>query len=240
MTEASELRPANRIGAMLVSSRSLDEYRRMFALTDTDLAARILDCPGGAASLTAEVNAAGGHATACDPAYELPVAQVRRSTLESLGRAHAYIRANPDEYVWTYFRDPGHHLESRTRSVELFAADRTAHPDTYLTAALPTLPFPDKRFDLVLSSHLLFNYADRLDREFHVASLRELARVGGEVRVFPLVPMGMAESPELAPVRAALAAAGLRTTVQPVDYEFQRGGDAMMSIVDGTRDGTSG
>lgn len=77
---------------------------------------------------------------------------------------------------------------------------------------------------------LLFSYADRLDRDFHVASLRELARVGREVRVFPLVPMGMAENPSLAPVRAALAAAGLHTTVRPVDYEFQRGGNAMMSI----------
>lgn len=155
---------------------------------------------------------------------------MRDTTLESLGRGYAYHQSNPDEYVWTYFRDRDHYLESRTRSVELFAADRAAHPDNYVTAALPTLPFADQRFDLVLSSHLLFSYADRLDREFHVASLRELCRVGREVRVFPLVPMGMTASPELAAVRAALTAAGLRTTVQPVDYEFQRGGNAMMSI----------
>lgn len=227
MTHPAGFRPENRIGAMLVSSRSLDEYRRMFALTDADLAARILDCPGGAASLTAEVNAAGGRATACDPAYELPVEQVRETTLDSLGRGYAYHQANPDEYVWTYFRDPDHYLASRTRSVELFAADRAAHPERYVPAALPTLPFADGEFDLVLSSHLLFSYADRLDREFHVAGLRELARVGREVRVFPLVPMGMAESPELAAVRAAL---GLRTAVRPVDYEFQRGGNAMLVI----------
>jgi hypothetical protein len=231
LSQTDEFRPENRIGAMLVSSRSLDEYRRMFALSEMDLAGRILDCPGGAASLTAEVNAAGGWALACDPAYELPVAQVRDGTLDSLARGHAYIGANPDQYVWTYFRDPDHYLESRTRSVELFAADRTAHPARYLPAALPALPFADRRFDLVLSSHLLFSYGDRLDREFHVASLRELARVGREVRVFPLVPMGMTENPELAPVREALAAAGLRTTVHPVDYEFQRGCDAMMAIV---------
>lgn len=228
---ARMFRPENRIGAMLVSSRSLDEYRRMFTLTDADLAGRILDCPGGAASLTAEVNAAGGRAVACDPTYELPVEQVRDTTLESLGRAYSYHQANPAEYVWTYFRDPDHYLESRTRSVELFAADRAAHPDNYLPAALPALPFTDQRFDLVLTSHLLFSYADRLDRAFHVASLLELARIGRDVRVFPLVPMGMTESPDLAAVRAALTAAGLRTTVQPVDYEFQRGGNTMMSIV---------
>lgn len=231
MSQTEEFRPENRIGAMLVSSRSLDEYRRMFALSEMDLAGRVLDCPGGAASFAAEVNAAGGRAVACDPAYELPVEHVRDGTLNSLARGHAYIRANPEEYVWTYFRDPDHYLESRTRSVELFAADRAAHPARYLPAALPTLPFADERFDLVLSSHLLFSYGDRLDRDFHVASLRELARVGREVRVFPLVPMGMTESPELAPVRSALAAAGLRTTVHPVDYEFQRGCDAMMSVI---------
>ena len=35
-----------------------------------------------------------------------------------------------------------------------------------MTAALPDLPFPDDAFDLVLSSHLLFTYADRLDADF--------------------------------------------------------------------------
>ena len=231
MTETDEFQPENRIGAMLVSSRSLDEYRRMFALTDAELTTRILDCPGGAASFTAEVNAAGGHASACDPTYELSVEQVRDTTLDSLRRAYTYHQTNPDEYAWTYFRDANHYRQERTRSVELFAADRAAHPDDYVPAALPTLPFADQRFDLVLSSHLLFSYADRLDRAFHLESLRELARVGREVRVFPLVPMGMTENPELAAIRAALTAAGLRTMVHTVDYEFQRGGNAMMSIV---------
>jgi len=57
-----------------------------------------------------------------------------------------------------------------------------------VAAALPTLPFPDRSFDLVLSSHLLFSYTDRLDVAFHLAALLELARVSrGQVRVFPLV-----------------------------------------------------
>jgi SAM-dependent methyltransferase len=231
VTETNEFRPENKIGAMLVSSRSLAEYRRMFALTDADLTATILDCPGGAASFTAEVNAAGGHAVACDPAYEQPVEVTRDATLDSMRRGYAYHQANPDEYVWTYFRDPDHYLAERSAAVERYAADHAAHPANYVPAALPALPFGDQRFDLVLCSHLLFSYGDRLDRDFHVASLRELARVGREVRVFPLVPVGMTENPELAPVRAELAEAGLRTNVQPVDYEFQRGGNAMMSIV---------
>ena len=35
------------IGEILISSRSLDEYRSMFDLSDDDLSRRILDCPSG-------------------------------------------------------------------------------------------------------------------------------------------------------------------------------------------------
>ena len=61
--------PDSGIGAVLLSARSLAEYRAMFALSDVALRRRLLDCPGGAASLTAEVNAAGGDATAVGYPY---------------------------------------------------------------------------------------------------------------------------------------------------------------------------
>jgi hypothetical protein len=35
------------IGEILISSRSLEEYRSMFDLSDDDLSRRILDCPAG-------------------------------------------------------------------------------------------------------------------------------------------------------------------------------------------------
>src|SRR5262245_16537366 len=102
MTEVSAFRPDNRIGEMLVSSRSLAEYRAMFALTDAELTGRILDCPGGAASFTAEVSAA----IAADPCYELPGAELVARTRADLLRGYRYHQANPDEYVWTFFADP--------------------------------------------------------------------------------------------------------------------------------------
>lgn len=215
---------------MLVSSRSLAEYRAMFSLTDDHLAGGILDCPGGAASFTAEVNSAGGRAVAGDPLYEFPVDELRDISAADLRRAHRYIRKNPDEYVWTFFADPDHYLASRTRSIELFAEHRAAEPESYVPACLPALPFPDNSFALALCSHLLFSYADRLDRQFHLRSILELTRVAAEVRVFPLVPVGLTSNPDLDAVRAELAAAQLSTTVHPVEYEFQRGGDHLMSI----------
>src|ERR1700754_4496662 len=58
------------IGEMLLSCRSLAEYRGMFALSDEDLSGRVLDCPGGAASFTADAAELGCAATACDPVYQ--------------------------------------------------------------------------------------------------------------------------------------------------------------------------
>lgn len=65
----SELRGATDIGDFLVSARSFDEYRAMFALTDADLRGRVLDCPGGGASFTAAARARGADAFAVDPIY---------------------------------------------------------------------------------------------------------------------------------------------------------------------------
>jgi len=229
MAEVGTFSPDNRIGEMLVCSRSLAEYRAMFTLTDDELTETILDCPGGAASFTAEVRATGGRAVACDPRYELPIGRLEDLARTDLLRGYRYHQRNPDEYVWTFFTDPDHYLASRSRSIELFTGHFAANPGSYVAASLPALPFPDRSFDLALCSHLLFSYADRLNRRFHLASIVELARVAGEVRVFPLVPFGFATNPELPPLLEELGRAGVRATVHAVDYEFQRGGHSMLS-----------
>lgn len=231
MTESAP--PANRIGRMLVSSRSLAEYRAMFDLTDTDLTRTILDCPGGAASFTAEVNALGGDVTACDPTYTRQADELGALSLEDLDRGRDYHQDNPDEYVWTFFTDAEDYYEQRARASRLFTADRNANPDRYVAASLPDLPFADGQFDLVTMSHLLFSYLDRLDRQFHVDSITELMRVAREARIFPLVPMGHADNPALPPIREDLHKLGFTTTVRAVNYEFQRGGTEMLVVTRG-------
>ena len=154
--------PTRGIGEMLISSRSLHEYRAMFGLTDEDLSRRILDCPGGAAGFTGEVNDRGGDVTACDLAYfgheaeELPAI-----TAAETDRGNRYVRAHADEYDWTFFTDPDEHRRVRRHAVRKFAADIRRHPQRYVAGRLPSLPFADGSFDLVLSSHLLFSYSDR-------------------------------------------------------------------------------
>ena len=222
--------PDSGIGAMLVSSRSLAEYRAMFALTDTDLRRRILDCPGGASSFTAEVNASGGAAIACDPVYaQAGVDELAGQAQAETDRGNRYVRANPEQYAWTFFANPDEHHRTRSAAGVVFAADRRAHPGQYLPASLPQLPFADRAFDLVLSSHLLFSWADRLDLAFHRAALLELMRVARrELRVFPLVAIASRSYPHRDELLAQLHDDGISAREVDVDYEFQAGGNQML------------
>ena len=227
----SELRGATDIGDFLVSARSFDEYRAMFALTDADLRGRVLDCPGGGASFTAAARARGTAAIAVDPVYASPPRELVARLGTELARGSAWATANAERYVWDHYGDPAAHARLRAESAAVFAGDLAECPGHHVAAALPHLPFADGAFDLVLSSHLLFTYADRLDTGFHVAALREMARVGAEVRVYPLVDQAGRALPDLlAAVVAELGDAGVRARVQDVPYEFQRGARSMLRL----------
>lgn len=235
----SGLRGTTDIGEFLVSARSFDEYRAMFALTDADLRGRVLDCPGGGASFTAAARARGAAAVAVDPVYATPARQLIGRLAGELARGSAWATANAERYRWDFYGDPAGHARLRAQSAALFARGLAEHPDHCAAAALPHLPFRTGAVDLVLSSHLLFTYADRLDAGFHVAALRELARVGTEVRVYPLVDQAGRALPHLlAAVVAELGDAGLQVGIEEVPYEFQRGARSMLRLRSGaTRTG---
>lgn len=220
------------LGSTLFSARSLAEYRAMFALTDDDLTGRVLDCPGGAASFTADVAASGGTAVAVDVAYDRPAAELAALARAEAHRGNAYMAGNAERYAWTWFPDLAAHHQTRLDAADAFARDVVAHPERYVAAALPRLPFPDRAFDLVLSAHLLFTYRDRLDADFHLQALLELNRVArAQVRLFPLVEhTGRSNEKLLDQLRARLNEYGVDSDIRRVDYEFQRGASQMLVL----------
>lgn len=230
--------PGPGIGETLVSSRSLAEYTAMFALTADDLTGRLLDCPGGAASFTAEASARGSDMTAVDPTYGGGPAGLSALADHAAGeavRGSDHVERHADRYGWTFFTDPADHRRQRVDAAAAFAVDVAAHPDRYVAGALPHLPFADGAFDLVLCSHLLFTYDDRLDEAWHLGALLEMVRVSsGQVRVFPLVSHVYGRrSAFLDDLRQDLTARGLTSRVQRVAYELQRGGHDMLVIEGG-------
>lgn len=207
--------------------RSVDEYRRMFSLTDGDLAGHVLDCGDGPASFNAEATALGHRVVSCDPIYAFAAGEIERRVGQCYDTVISQVRRNPDGFVWSHFRDPDHLGECRLAAMRLFLADfeRGKQEGRYVVASLPALPFADGQFSLALVSHFLFLYSEQLDLAFHIAAVEELLRVSREVRVFPLLDLDRYWSPHVGPVREHLTRAGFEVEVVAVEYEFQKAED---------------
>ena len=91
------------------------------------------------------------------------------------------------------------------------------------------LPFLSESFDLVLCSHLLFLYSAEFDAATHLSFLRELLRVGREVRVFPLFDMDGNPSAHLDNTIQALRAS-TRVELVPLSFEFRSGDSKMLRL----------
>jgi hypothetical protein len=214
--------------------RTYDEYVRFFDLGGSGLFGRpILDCAAGASSFGARAHRAGARVTAADPLYGRSRRELWEKGVSDLDRTIQALPAVQDNFRWDEFRDPEGLRAVRLSALADFVADFDNGRATgrYVTAALPSLPFADRQFELVLSANFLFLYGDRLDLEFHLACLRELYRVAaGEVRIFPLVGLDGLRYPHLAEALAALEADGIASEIREVPYEFQRGARHMLRL----------
>jgi hypothetical protein len=207
--------------------RSFDEYRHMFALSDSDLAGPILGCGDGPASFNVEATALGHTVVSSDPIYAFSVAEIERRVEACYDMVIAQVRQSVDGFVWQNFRDPDHLGSCRLAAMRRFLADfeQGKREGRCVLASLPTLPFSEGQFSLALVSHLLFLYSDRLGREFHLAAVKELLRVAGELRVFPLLTLDREWSAHVSPVKEHLEQGGFQVDIIAVESEFQRAAD---------------
>lgn len=212
--------------------RSLKEYKRMFNLSAADLNAGILGCGDGPASFNAELTRLGYRVVSADPLYAFSKTEIERRVRETYNPILSQAKENADRYVWTYFPTLEALGRARLRAMKTFLADFDTGlaEGRYLPQALPSLGFADGQFALALCSHLLFLYSEQLSLNFHIASVTELLRVAGEVRVFPLVDLACRPSVHLEPVRSHFTARGFTAEVSAVPYEFQRGGSQMLRL----------
>jgi hypothetical protein len=103
--------------------RSFEEYRRMFALTGDDLAGTILGCGDGPASFNAEATAFGHRVVSRDPIYAFAAVEIERRVEQCYDTVTSQVTQNPDDFVWTHFRDPEHLGKCRLAAMRRFLAD---------------------------------------------------------------------------------------------------------------------
>lgn len=215
--------------------RTFREYMDIFALKEEALRdIRVLDCPAGPSSFAAEANAMGLSATACDVAYSENAKQLEDRGLNDLETVFDAFEKSEVEYVWEYYRDQDELISLRRQALLLFAADfeKGRHEGRYVEAALPSLPFNDREFDISLSGHFLFLYAEWLSIDTHLECLRELLRVSRrEVRVFPVMTIRGKPYDYLGYLISTLADEGVEAEIIQVRAELMKDGNRMLRLM---------
>jgi len=215
--------------------RNFDEYSRMFDLNASELCLQILGCGDGPASFNFECNQRGGHVTSIDPLYCFSLETIQKRIDETYEEVLGQTRTHQDKFVWDIISSPDElgqiRMEAMRRFLDSYEAGK--RDNKYIPGELPVLPFPDRSFDLALSSHFLFLYTDNLTFDFHLASIREMLRVAHEVRIFPLLDVNANESRYL---HGALESfKEYLPEIRKVNYEFQLGGNKMLILKNAER-----
>ncbi|MGH3900137.1 MAG: hypothetical protein ACRDTA_18235 [Pseudonocardiaceae bacterium] len=91
------------LGQLAITPRPLDDYRKMFLITDAELiAGPILDCPAGASPFGAQVRALGGTVISVDRAYSTSPAEIVARARADVVRIAKWATDYPDQFDWSY------------------------------------------------------------------------------------------------------------------------------------------
>jgi hypothetical protein len=212
--------------------RSLDEYVKMFNLAAEDLQKDILGVGDGPASFNAEGTARGYNITSIDPIYQFEGKEIKQRFDAVVDNIIDQIIATPNNWVWSYHKNPQELKASRIKTLNTFLQDyfQGKQAGRYQAQELPHLDFADQSYDLALCSHFLFLYSEQCDRDFHVAAIAEMLRISREVRIFPLLTLMQETSPYLDFARDKFENLGYLTSITPVPYELQPNANQMLVI----------
>ena len=215
--------------------RTFEEYLDMFSFSKKELEGKkILDCPAGACSFTAIGNNSGLDVTACDIAYDHSGEDLKNKGLQDIEHTMEHMRKAKRNFIWNYFEDVEVLRKHRLSALKDCSDDMAKSTERYVPVTLPTLPFKDAEFDILLSAHFLFMYSDRLDYEFHIKTIKELLRVTKEeIRIFPLVDLEGKRYKHLDKLKDYLVDNGCSVEEVNVPYEFQANANSMLKVKKG-------
>lgn len=225
------------LSQVLPWGRSFEEYVGMFDLKEKDLEMKILGCADGPASFNAEMYRRARRVVSCDPIYRFTRQQLNARIDQACEEIVEQTRKNAGNFVWSSIHSVEELRDVRIAAMQRFLRDydQGRAQGRYVDAELPVLPFADGAFDIALCSHLLFLYSGRLSAEFHRNSIMELCRVARDARIFPLIDLDLRPSPHVHPIASSLEKDGFTVSVERVPYEFQRGGNEMLRIINNRR-----
>jgi len=211
--------------------RNLDEYSRIFKLTDSDFTKRIISFGDGPASFNTEMTKLNRQVVSLDPIYQFTRDELKQRIAETKETILEQTRANTDKFIWTNIKNIKDLEQIRMDAMTQFIDDFELGKEQrrYIYHELPDATgYKDLSFDLGLSSHFLILYS-QLGLDFHIKSISEMLRICKEIRIFPILNLNAVKS-EVFDGIIDYFKLEFTLSIEFVDYEFQKGGNQMLSI----------
>jgi ubiquinone/menaquinone biosynthesis C-methylase UbiE len=221
---------------VVMTCRSYEEYVQMFMLDEHLLKkGKVLDVASGGSSFVAELNKRGHNAIGVDPLYRLPVEEMSTHGDTEIAIANQKLDKVKHLYVWDSYGSLDTHNEIRLNSFKQFlnSYEKDAKKEKYIAATLPSLPFEDETFSLILCNHFLFLYQDQFDYQFHLDAIKELIRItkkDGVIRIYPLVGFKNEVFPYINQLMATLDNDGIKIELSKTDFRFLPSATHFLSI----------
>lgn len=211
--------------------RNLEEYTKIFNLTEEDFQLRIISFGDGPASFNAEMTQLNRKVVSIDPIYQFRRIELKQRIAETKETVIEQTKSNVENFVWKNIRDVNHLETIRMDAMTQFLNDFEAgkKEGRYRYHELPnTTDYSDLNFELGLSSHFLFLYS-QLGLKFHIQSITEMLRICKEIRIFPLLNLDAKKSEVLEPIIEHFKT-DFEIEIKAVGYEFQKGGNEMLVV----------
>jgi hypothetical protein len=211
--------------------RTLEEYKNMFSLTDSDLNKQIISFGDGPASFNYEMTKQNKSVTSIDPIYQFSKKDLKKRIEETKDTVIKQMRENQNNFIWTSIKNVDELESIRMNAMFDFISDFELglNEKRYIHHELPERTnFEEQTFDLGLSSHFLILYS-KLGLDFHIKSITEMLRICKEVRIFPILNLNAEKSEVLNGIKEEYKK-DYNISIEPVNYEFQKGGNKMLKI----------
>lgn len=211
--------------------RNLEEYSRIFKLSDSDYKSRIISFGDGPASFNFEMAKLNRKVISLDPIYQFTKDELTQRIAETKETILEQTRTNQNNFVWTNIKSIQDLEQIRMNAMNNFINDfdlgKTQKRYIYHELPNPT-NYSDLSFDLGLSSHFLILYS-QLGLDFHIKSISEMLRICKEIRIFPILNLNAVKSEVLDGIIDYFQTDNI-ISIDSVDYEFQKGGNQMLKI----------
>lgn len=222
---------AFKLDSVVPWGRTMDEYKMMFQLDESDMSKKIAGFGDGPACFNYEMTERNGNVVSFDLIYQFSKDDIEKRIEEVRDVVMQQMKENMNNYVWKNIKSLAELENTRMSAMKKFLSDyeKGKVEGRYIFHELPNkLPYEADRFDIGLSSHFLLMYT-ALGYDFHIASMSEMLRVCKEIRIFPIVDLD-ANKTELVKNVIDYFKKAYKVEIVKTKYEFQKGENKLLII----------